>query len=404
MGVRAGHRGLRHRARPPVGHGLRGRRRGPRGAGSTSVTSPRADRHPWRGRRRGRARELLVDARCRPRRALQRDLRRPWPGLRTPTAAPTSTRSGSWRSGTSCSCRTRSTASAPSSRRFRAATSTRVLARARGHRVAGRGRRFRDRPVPCRRSRWRSALSGKRHGADERDDISLKVIAEHGRATAFLIADGVLPSNEGRGYILRRMLRRVDRARAAAGDRARGPAAARCERGRGVRRRVPRAQGERGLHPAGRRLRGGAVRGDPSPGHGAVRARRVAGPSGGVVSGDDAFKLSDTFGFPVELTIELAADDGLQVDEDRFERCSRSSSGRAPAEPRRRSRSAWTPARCRRPSSSATSGPRPSRRSACCSTTTTPSSRSPKKVSRFGCSSPGRRSTPRAAARSATAA
>ena len=48
-----------------------------------------------------------------------------------------------------------------------------------------------------------------------------------------------------------------------------------------VRRRVPRAQGERGLHPGGRRLGGGAVRGDPSPGHGAVRARRVAGPAAG---------------------------------------------------------------------------------------------------------------------------
>src|SRR3990170_2901527 len=53
------------------------------------------------------------------------------------------------------------------------------------------------------------ALSGKTHGADERSDASLKVIAEHGRATAFLIADGVQPSNEGRGYLLRRMLRRV---------------------------------------------------------------------------------------------------------------------------------------------------------------------------------------------------
>ena len=53
------------------------------------------------------------------------------------------------------------------------------------------------------------SLSGRTHGRDERDDVSLKVIAEHGRATTFLIADGVQPSNEGRGYVLRRMLRRV---------------------------------------------------------------------------------------------------------------------------------------------------------------------------------------------------
>ena len=53
------------------------------------------------------------------------------------------------------------------------------------------------------------ALSGRRLGKDERDDVSLKVIGEHGRATTFLIADGVQPSNEGRGYLVRRMLRRV---------------------------------------------------------------------------------------------------------------------------------------------------------------------------------------------------
>ena len=52
-------------------------------------------------------------------------------------------------------------------------------------------------------------LAGVRQGADARSDTSLRVIAEHGRATTFLIADGVLPSNEGRGYVLRRMLRRV---------------------------------------------------------------------------------------------------------------------------------------------------------------------------------------------------
>src|SRR5438309_123816 len=53
------------------------------------------------------------------------------------------------------------------------------------------------------------SLAGKRYGADERTDVSLRILAEHGRAVSFLIADGVLPSNEGRGYVLRRMLRRV---------------------------------------------------------------------------------------------------------------------------------------------------------------------------------------------------
>ncbi len=52
-------------------------------------------------------------------------------------------------------------------------------------------------------------LSGRRHGTDPDDDVSLKILAEHGRATAFLIADGVLPTNAGRGYVLKRMLRRA---------------------------------------------------------------------------------------------------------------------------------------------------------------------------------------------------
>ena len=53
------------------------------------------------------------------------------------------------------------------------------------------------------------SLTGRKYGGDEASDVSLRVLAEHGRATTFLIADGVLPSNEGRGYVLRRMLRRL---------------------------------------------------------------------------------------------------------------------------------------------------------------------------------------------------
>src|SRR5439155_4031573 len=53
------------------------------------------------------------------------------------------------------------------------------------------------------------SLTGHTYGKDERADVSLRIIAEHGRAVTFLIADGVLPSNEGRGYVLRRMLRRL---------------------------------------------------------------------------------------------------------------------------------------------------------------------------------------------------
>ena len=161
------------------------------------------------------------------------------------------------------------------------------------------------------------SLSGKRHGADPRDDISLKVIAEHGRATAFLIGDGVLPANNGRGYILRRMLRRaIAHARrlgiehevlppvVASVVEGFGDAYPELRENAAFIQEVVASEEERFAAT----LRQGMVL------FGEARGRA----SGGVVSGDDAFKLSDTFGFPVELTIELAADEGLQVDEDRF--------------------------------------------------------------------------------------
>ena len=161
------------------------------------------------------------------------------------------------------------------------------------------------------------SLSGRKHGADPRDDVSLKVIAEHGRATAFLIADGVLPSNGGRGYILRRMLRRaVAHARrlgiehdvlppvVATVVEGFGDAYPELRENEAFIEKVVASEEERFAAT----LRQGMTLFEQA------RDRAI----GGVVPGDDAFKLSDTFGFPIELTTELAADAGLSVDEDRF--------------------------------------------------------------------------------------
>jgi alanyl-tRNA synthetase len=161
------------------------------------------------------------------------------------------------------------------------------------------------------------SLSGKHYGADERNDIAIRVIGEHARATAFLVADGVQPSNEGRGYILRRMLRRVvssARQLGVQGEVLRplvdvvvggfGDAYPELVENRAFIEQVLGSEEER----FSATLRQGMVLFE--------QARERA--EGAVVSGADAFKLSDTFGFPIELTVELAADAGLTVDEDGF--------------------------------------------------------------------------------------
>ncbi len=166
-------------------------------------------------------------------------------------------------------------------------------------------------------------LSGRRHGEDPRDDVSLKIIAEHGRATAFLIADGVLPANEGRGYVLRRMLRRaVSHARRLQiRDHVLEPVISTVIEGFGDAypelreneafiRQVAGSEEER----FSATLRQGTV----AFGRSVDRARGRSTAVGQVIAGDDAFTLSDTFGFPLELTVELAAQEGLTVDEPRF--------------------------------------------------------------------------------------
>jgi alanyl-tRNA synthetase len=161
------------------------------------------------------------------------------------------------------------------------------------------------------------SLSGHHYGADERNDVAMRVIGEHARSASFLIADGVQPSNEGRGYILRRLIRRVvSAARRLGTERAVfrslvgivvdgfGDAYPELRENRAFIEEVLVSEEERFAGT----LRQGMVLFD------AAKGRAVKG----VVSGEDAFKLSDTFGFPIELTIELAADAGLRVDEVRF--------------------------------------------------------------------------------------
>jgi alanyl-tRNA synthetase len=163
------------------------------------------------------------------------------------------------------------------------------------------------------------SLSGKTHGEDERADVSLKVIAEHGRATTFLIADGVQPSNEGRGYVLRRMLRRVVSHARRLGIQTEvmpslvartverfGHAFPELVENRAYVEQVAESEEARFAGT----LRQGMTLFETEVGKAAESHR---------LPGDVVFKLHDTFGFPRELTRELAAETGLEIDEERFD-------------------------------------------------------------------------------------
>src|SRR5207245_2628635 len=161
-------------------------------------------------------------------------------------------------------------------------------------------------------------LSGKRYGASARDDVSLRVIADHGRAVTFLVADGILPSNEGRGYVLRRLLRRAARHGKLLGlDRpflhevvsavVQAMGRAYPEVVQQHRRIAEVVQGEEERFAA-TLDRGLALL--------ASEVERARAAKARVLSGEVAFRLYDTYGFPLDLTEDILAGEGLAVDRD----------------------------------------------------------------------------------------
>jgi len=185
------------------------------------------------------------------------------------------------------------------------------------------------------------SLSGKRYGKDEEADVSLRIIAEHGRATTFLIADGVLPSNEGRGYVLRRMLRRVvSHARRLGIERDVMPRLVETTVGilgdvypelvenRAYVEQVATSEEERFAATLRQGMALLEERVDALVRVSTVEAKADV-PSPKVIPGELVFKLHDTFGFPKELTRELVEDVGLSVDEEGFEALMAEQKGRA---------------------------------------------------------------------------
>ncbi|RQP09948.1 MAG: alanine--tRNA ligase [Microbacteriaceae bacterium] len=164
-------------------------------------------------------------------------------------------------------------------------------------------------------------LSGRRYGADHDDDVRMRVIADHVRSGLMLMTDGVSPSNEGRGYILRRLLRRVVRAMRLLGVDAPSFAELFDASRLAMRDAYPEvdAEWERTSRLALgeeetflRTLASGTTILDV-----AVADTKKAG--GDKLSGDTAFLLHDTFGFPIDLTLEVAEEAGLSVDRSAFD-------------------------------------------------------------------------------------
>ena len=163
-------------------------------------------------------------------------------------------------------------------------------------------------------------ISGKTYGADAKNDISIRVITDHSRSAMFMIADGVIPSNEGRGYVLRRIIRRA------------------CRHGKllGINRPfltetvTTSIEESCGAYPelASKKdyilkvISMEEERFDATVDAGlSILSNLIRGAlaeHADVISGEEVFKLYDTFGFPLDLTKEIVAESNLNIDEDTF--------------------------------------------------------------------------------------
>ncbi len=177
-------------------------------------------------------------------------------------------------------------------------------------------------------------LTGVKYGASAKSDVSLRVIADHARTAAMLICDGVTPGNEGRGYVLRRMMRRTIRNMRLLGSeepvikelieasiKAMSPQYPELITDQSRIQKVAIAEEETFLQT----LKSGTLIFDSA-------AHEVKQAGGKLISGDSAFKLHDTYGFPIDLTLEMANEAGLEVDSEGFRRLMKEQRERAKAD------------------------------------------------------------------------
>ena len=177
-------------------------------------------------------------------------------------------------------------------------------------------------------------LTGVKYGANEKSDISLRVIADHARTSAMLIGDGVTPGNEGRGYVLRRMMRRTIRNMRLLGTNdpimseltiaaigAMGPQYPELVSDQKRILSVSLSEEESFLQT----LKSGTQIFD-------VASTQLKKEKKNILPGEDVFKLHDTYGFPFDLTLEMAREEGLEVDEVGFTKLMKEQRDRAKAD------------------------------------------------------------------------
>ena len=168
-----------------------------------------------------------------------------------------------------------------------------------------------------------SRIAGVEYKTNEKSDVSLRVITDHIRSTTFMIGDGIVPQNEGRGYVLRRLLRRAARHGRLLGIeepflyqvaetviQENQPAYPELLENKDYIIRIIKAEEERFAKTIdqGMNMLNELID--------RIASHEIAG--GKVLSGEEAFKLYDTFGFPLDLTMEIAEERGVSVDEDQF--------------------------------------------------------------------------------------
>ena len=184
-------------------------------------------------------------------------------------------------------------------------------------------------------------LSGRTYGEDAEVDLALRIIADHSRSVTFMIADGILPGNEGRGYVLRRLLRRAIMKAQIIGIeghflneyvdeivRLMGDVYPEIVENRELERKLILAEEDR----FGATLRQGQ----------SFLEEALANLEGDVLAGEEAFTLHDTYGFPVEVTREIAEARGVTVDMEGFERSMTAQRERARAAGAKDAEAAWS--------------------------------------------------------------